>query len=125
MWLIDKIAEQRIIEASQKGEFDNLPGAGKPVKLDDDSQVPDNLRVGYRVLKNAGFIPAELQARKEIGSLQQLLASIDADDVASKQRLAMRLNYLLMKVNLAGNGSMFCEGEYYQKLQQRLASRGS
>jgi hypothetical protein len=124
MWLIDKIAEQRITEASQKGELDNLPGAGKPVKLDDDSQIPENLRAGYRLLKNAGFIPAELQARREIASLQQLLASVDAGDAESKKRLTAKLNYLLMKVNFAGGDSVLCQGEYYQKLQQHLASRG-
>ncbi|MDI5568641.1 DUF1992 domain-containing protein, partial [Salmonella enterica subsp. enterica serovar Kentucky] len=42
-----------IIEAQRKGEFDNLPGRGEPLILDDDSHVPAELRAGYRLLKNA------------------------------------------------------------------------
>lgn len=125
MWLIDKIAEQRILEANQRGEFDNLSGEGKPLELVDDQQVPESLRVGYRMLKNAGYIPPELHARKEIDSLQQLLASIESNDVEMKNRLTARLNYLLMTVNLNGAGSIVCQGEYYQKLQRRLTGRNS
>ena len=125
MWLIDKIAEQRISEANQKGEFDNLSGAGKPLVLDDDQHVPESLRVGYRMLKNAGYIPPELQARKEIGNLQQLLASVESNDVETRRRLTVRLNYLLMKMNINGAGSVACQGEYYLKLQRRLESDDS
>ncbi|WP_455223444.1 DnaJ family domain-containing protein [Kaarinaea lacus] len=122
MWLIDKIAEQRISEAYQKGEFENLSGAGKPLVLDDDQHVPEGMRVGYRMLKNGGFIPPELQARKEIGNLQQLLSSVESNNVETKSHLTAKLNYLLMKVNLSGGGSVVCQGEYYQKLQRHLKS---
>ncbi|WP_455209451.1 DnaJ family domain-containing protein [Kaarinaea lacus] len=125
MWLIDKVAEQRITEANQKGEFDNLPGSGKPVKLDDDSHVPESLRAGYRMLKNAGYLPPELQARKEISSLHQLLESVDAEDGETKKHLTKRLNYLVMKVNICHAGSAAFEGDYYQKLRHRMAYRGS
>lgn len=53
MWLLDQWAERHIIEAQRKGEFDNLPGRGEPLILDDDSHVPAELRAGYRLLKNA------------------------------------------------------------------------
>jgi hypothetical protein len=125
MWLIDKIAEQRILEANRRGEFDNLSGAGKPLKLDDAHQVPESLRVGYRMLKNACYIPPELHTRKEIGSLQQLLASVESNDIQTKNSLTARLNYLLMKVNLNSAGSVVCQGEYYQKLQRRVTGRES
>ena len=125
MWLIDKVAEQRISEANQKGEFDNLPGSGKPVKLDDDSHVPESLRAGYRILKNAGYLPPELQARKEISSLHQLLGSVDAEDSETKKHLTKRLNYLAMKVNISHAGSAAFESDYYRKLRHRMAYRGS
>lgn len=125
MWLIDKIAEQRISEANQRGEFDNLSGAGKPLVLDDDQHVPESLRVGYRMLKNAGYIPPELHARKEIGSLRQLLASVDSNDVETRNRLTAKLNYLLMKVNSNGAGSIASESQYYEKLQQHMADNDS
>lgn len=57
MWLLDQWAERHIIEAQRKGEFDNLPGRGEPLILDDDSHVPAALRAGYRLLKNAGCLP--------------------------------------------------------------------
>lgn len=57
MWLLDQWAERHIIEAQRKGEFDNLPGRGESLILDDDSHVPAELRAGYRLLKNAGCLP--------------------------------------------------------------------
>ena len=50
MWLLDQWAERHITEAQSKGEFDNLPGSGEPLILDDDSHVPPELRAGYRLL---------------------------------------------------------------------------
>ena len=68
-----KIAEQRIREAMERGEFDNLPFHGKPIKLDALTGVPEHLRMGYKILKNAGVLPEELQLKKEIVSLKTLL----------------------------------------------------
>ena len=55
----------RIAEAMAEGAFDDLPGAGKPLALDDDTLVPEDLRVAYRILKNAGFLPPEVESRRE------------------------------------------------------------
>lgn len=52
--------ESRIAQAHEQGEFDNLPGKGKPLQLDDDRLVPEEVRAAYKVLKNAGFVPPEL-----------------------------------------------------------------
>lgn len=65
MWLLDQWAERHITDAQTKGEFDNLPGSGEPLALDDDSHVPPELRTGYRLLKNAGCLPPELEQRKK------------------------------------------------------------
>ena len=65
MWLLDQWAERHIAEAQAKGEFDNLVGSGEPLILDDDSHVPPELRAGYRLLKNAGCLPPELEHRRE------------------------------------------------------------
>jgi len=65
MWLIDQLAEQHIREAQEKGELSQLPGEGAPLKLDDDSAVPPELRSAYRLLKNAGYLPPELEMRRE------------------------------------------------------------
>jgi hypothetical protein len=58
---IDQIAETRIREAIERGELSGLPGEGRPLQLDDDSAIPEELRAAYRILKNAGFLPPELQ----------------------------------------------------------------
>ncbi len=73
MWLLDQWAERHIIEAQRKGEFDNLPGRGEPLILDDDSHVPAELRAGYRLLKNAGCLPPELEQRRDAIQLLDIL----------------------------------------------------
>jgi hypothetical protein len=62
MFAFELIAERKIEEAAARGEFDGLPGEGRPLDLDDDALVPEDLRMAYRILKNAGFAPQEVQA---------------------------------------------------------------
>ncbi|RME58545.1 DUF1992 domain-containing protein, partial [Candidatus Parcubacteria bacterium] len=70
MGIIATIAEQRIREAQARGDLDDLPGAGKPLALEEDSPfVPPELRMAYKVLKNAGYIPPEIELRRDIHSL--------------------------------------------------------
>jgi hypothetical protein len=62
---LELIAERKIAEAAENGEFDDLPGRGRPLELDNDSLVPEDLRMAYRILKNAGFVPAEIENRSK------------------------------------------------------------
>ena len=79
MWF--HIVEQRIEQAVRDGDFDDLPGRGRPLQLEDLSLVPDELRAGYLLLRSHGCLPAELEARKEWLRLEDLLAAcIDADE---------------------------------------------
>jgi hypothetical protein len=55
--MLDFLVEQRLEEAVSRGELSNLPGEGRPLELDDDPLVPEELRLAYRILKNAGFDP--------------------------------------------------------------------
>jgi hypothetical protein len=81
MWF--HIVEQRIEEAVRDGVFDDLPGRGRPLQLEDLSLVPDELRAGYILLRTHGYLPAELEARKEWLRLADLLAAcVDADERA-------------------------------------------
>lgn len=61
---ISIIAEQRIREACERGAFDSLPGAGKPLELEDNSHIPEDLRMAYKLLKNAGYVPEEVLTGK-------------------------------------------------------------
>jgi hypothetical protein len=92
-----KIAERRILEAFQNGEFDNLLNAGKPINLDEDCFVPQELRMAYRILKNAGCLPSELELRNEIISLRSMINSLDDDKERMKK--IRELNFKLLKFN--------------------------
>ena len=70
--MFDLIAEQKIAEAIARGELDNLPGAGRPLNLDDDALIPEELRLAYRILKNAGYVPPELETLNEIAQLERV-----------------------------------------------------
>ena len=76
--VIQSIAERRIEESMAKGDFDDLPGRGKPLELEDDSHVPPELRMAYKVLRNAGCVPPELAERKEISNLADMLEHCDS-----------------------------------------------
>ncbi|MFH1135585.1 MAG: DnaJ family domain-containing protein [Pseudomonadota bacterium] len=95
--IIAKIAEQKIREAQERGEFDNLPGRGEPLDLPDLTGVPDELRMAYTILKNAGCAPPELQLKKEIIQIEDLLSSLQ--DEKEKYRQIKKLNFLVTKLN--------------------------
>ena len=74
-WM-DSLIEDRVARAQANGEFDDLPGAGRPLDLDDDRRVPEPLRMACRILKNAGFVPPQVQTLKDIRALESGLAPI-------------------------------------------------
>jgi hypothetical protein len=77
MDIFQNIAEERIREAMERGEFDNLQNSGQPLKLDRDAWVPEDLRMAYKVLNNSGCLPPELELRKEILCLRELIDTLD------------------------------------------------
>ncbi len=98
MDFLGRIAERRIIEAIQKGEFENLEGQGKPIKFEDETWIPEDLRMAYRILKNAACIPPELELRNEIINMSALINTIDDD----KERLKKirELNFKILKLDM-------------------------
>lgn len=100
MDIIAQIAEEKIREAIKKGELDGLSYEGKRLDIEDLSRVPPHLRAGYIILKNAGVLPEELQLKKEIVNLQNLLKSCYAQDEDEKARLQSKLNEKQLKFNL-------------------------
>jgi len=122
MDLFAVIAERRILEAMERGEFDDLPGKGKPLNLEDeDPMVPEELRMAYRMLKNAGLLPPELELRKEILRLQDLLDAVRDEGERRKRR--RDLDFKLMKLNTMRRKPVFLEGlpEYKEKVLNRLS----
>ena len=98
MWLaLQLVAEERIQEAIRNGEFDTLEGMGKPLKLDDDPNVPPELRMAYKMLKNADCLPPEMTEKKEIQQARELLEALD--DEQERYRQMQKLNALIAKAN--------------------------
>jgi len=106
--MLDFLVEQRLSEAVSRGEFDDLPGAGKPLALDDDPLVPEELRLAYRILKNAGFVPPEVETLGEIGNLERFVAET-ADD-AARAKAVKKLALLKTRIDNA----------YYEKAVAKL-----
>ena len=121
---LERIAEERIREAVQRGEFENLPGRGKPLKLEDDQHIPDDLRLAYKVLKNADCLPPELELKKEIRTAEELLGSLR--DEGEKYRQIKKINFLIMKLNMMRKGSVCWEEKqrYYEKICETLGGGG-
>ncbi|OBZ14288.1 molecular chaperone DnaJ [Bacillus sp. FJAT-27264] len=95
MEIFSWLAEQRIQEAMTRGEFQNLPGHGKPLEIEDLSGVPEDLRVSYKLMKNAGVLPEELTLRAECVTLEELLAVCRRsgnDDSEEERSLERRLS---------------------------------
>src|SRR5499427_5346895 len=84
-----RVAETRIREAIANGEFDNLPGKGKPLNLDDYFSTPEDLRMAFSILKNANCAPVEVELLNDVARLTQALA--DASDAAARQELQRTL----------------------------------
>jgi isopenicillin N synthase-like dioxygenase len=95
---LDKIVDEIIQDAMARGEFDGLPGAGKPLDLDAYFALPEDQRLAITLLKNAGYVPEEVDLLREIKSLKETLnACADADQ---RTRLSRELNDRTLKFNL-------------------------
>ena len=100
--MLEFLAEQKILEAVSRGELDGLPGAGRPLELDDDKLIPEDLRLAYRILKNAGFVPPEVEALNQIADLERMVTK----DSKAARKLA------LLKTRI--------EVRYYEKTLAKL-----
>ena len=107
--MFDLIAEKKIAEAIERGELDDLPGAGRPLELDDDALVPEDVRLAYRILKNAGYVPPEVETLNEISQLEQFVASSEAG-VEAHSKALRRLALLKTRV----------EARYYRQVIGKL-----
>ena len=122
MDFFERIAENRILEAMEAGLFDNLEGKGRPFQFEDDSHIPPELRMAYKILKNADCLPPELELRKEVVRLQDLVASLP--DTAEKLQQMRRLNFFVMKLNMMRpvSAALLEHDLYTPKILERLGS---
>jgi len=87
---LEKVLEEQIQRAMSEGKFDNLRGAGKPLNLDDYFAAPEDIRVGYTLLKNNEFVPPEVELLKEIGILREKINNCSCE--SEKKALTKNLN---------------------------------
>ena len=123
MGLFDQLAEQRLQEAVDAGLFRDLPGHGRPLELEDLSRVPEDLRAGYLLLKGAHVLPEEMQMRKELLRIEDLLSACTEGDeraelAAESRRLSLRYRLLMERAGTGGAAA-----DYATALQDRLSGR--
>ena len=107
MRALARIAEERVRKAIEAGELDNLPGSGRPLVLDDDSAVPEELRAAYRVLRNAGLVPEEVELRRGIRALEGSIEAL-SDDMHACSAARRRLSLLRTRLEARGGPLLGC-----------------
>jgi len=118
-----RVVEERIREAQKNGAFDNLPGQGKPLQLEDQSLVPEDLRMAYHILKNAHVLPPEAEVQKEIRTLQDLLKYVEEE--GERRALLKEIEWKFIRLDLLRRRSFSWQTSrfYGKKLVQRLLHR--
>ena len=114
------IAERRIARAIKDGTLKTDGWKNKPLPLDDDSFVPDDLKMAYKILKNSGYVPPEVETRKEIQRLEDLIAK--SEDCHQRVKQMKKLNVLMMKLDAQRNrpSSIEHDDEYYRKIVEKI-----
>lgn len=120
MSLLDDLAESRIVQAQDRGEFDDLPGAGRPLCIDDDGLIAAEWRMAHRVLRNAGHLPREVSLRKEAAELEAFIATLTG--CCERQLAWGRLEALQLAISASrGQRSLWLEeAEYRERVVERL-----
>ncbi|MBO4296626.1 MAG: DUF1992 domain-containing protein [Desulfovibrio sp.] len=119
--VIASIAEEKIREAQAEGAFDDLPGKGRPLQYEDDSGIPEDLRMAYKVLKNSGCLPPEIQERKEISSLAEMVEH--CSDEQTRLRQMHKLEVLIFRAKTRQGRSLRLaeiNDAYFDKLLDRI-----
>ena len=115
------IAERRISQAIEDGSLSFEQWQDKPLPEDDDYLIPDDLKLAYKMLKNGGFLPPEVEIRKEVNRIEELIAATEDEHVRLKQM--RKLNLLLIKLDSQRNrpSSISEQEEYYRKIVERVS----
>jgi hypothetical protein len=121
MFLLTRIAERKISQAIEDGSLDFAKWKNVPLPEDDDPLVPDDLKIAYKMLKNAGYLPPEIEAKKEIQTLEELISRTEDEHVRLKQM--KKLNVLLMKMEASRKTptNLAAQDDYYRKVVERIS----
>lgn len=121
MHVFDELVEARIQEALERGDFENLPDAGRQLELEEDPFIPEDMRLACRILKNAGYVPPEMELRRHISAVESELAN--SEDAASRRRSLKKLELLYMKMDESRQrqANLVLQQEYYDRVLSRFA----
>ncbi|RJS91503.1 DnaJ family domain-containing protein [Salinisphaera sp. Q1T1-3] len=126
MSLLDRLADAHIETAAAQGAFDDLPGAGRPLPPDEARHVPEQLRAGYRLLKNAGCVPPEMASRQALREVEDLLAHAAPDSEENRRltRRARRARRLELQLSQSPRGrALLADRDYADALRDRLTGQ--
>lgn len=117
---IQIISERRIEEALREGNLQVEHWRNRPLPEEDLRLVPEDLRLAYKILKNAGYLPPELETRKEIHHLEELIAATDDEHTRVVQ--LRKLDFLIMKLNQMRSrpSTIEADSDYYRRITERL-----
>ncbi len=119
----ESIVEERIKKAQEQGVFDNLEGLSRPLNLED-QDIPEPWRLSTKILKNAGFLPPELELKKSIEETRKLMDGADPH-TASWQKNQRKLEYMLTKLAMIrqerGCYTPVMDDLYKQDLMKKLS----
>ena len=114
------LAEQKILQAMEERDLSDSKYKYKPLPLEDDSFVPAELKIAYKILKNGGFLPPEVEERKETKRLEDLITS--TEDEHERLRQMKKLEVLMMKIDAKRSftTSINSQHEYYRNIVERI-----
>lgn len=115
-----RIAERRIAEAIENGTLKTEGWKNRPLPLEDDSFVPDDLKMAYKILKNSGYVPPEIEIRKEVQKLEDLI--ISTEDSHQRVKQMKKLDVLMRKIDAQRNKASSIEHDdaYYRKIVEKI-----
>lgn len=115
------IAEQKIQEAIKNGDLNIERWKNRPLPMEDDRLIPDDLKMAYKILKNSGYLPPEIEERKEVKRLEELIAATEDEHVRLKQM--KKLSVLLMKIDArrGKTSNIARQDDYYRKVVEKIS----
>ncbi len=124
MDILRRIAEKKIKKAIEEGKLSPIEHwKNKPLEFERDSFVADDLKIAYKILKNSGYLPPELETRKKIANLQELISATEDEHIRLKQM--QKLNVLLRKLDSQrdSGSALQANDDYYKKIVEQISIR--
>jgi len=122
------VAEERIRAAAERGDFSNLPGAGKPLNLEADANIPPELRMAYTLLKNGGYLDApdgqdktDNALEERLDSLEAMLGQSPAERAKLRQMLKVQVMEFRVKRDTGKELALEAGEQYYGKVVDRIS----